>query len=54
MNLIRFALLAALAVLPALAHAGVTPSVPTMNEWGLIGLAVGVGSFGAWLISRKK
>ncbi len=57
MNLHRFALVAVLAAMPVLANAGWMPvitAVPTLSELGLIGLAAGVGGFGAWLISRKK
>jgi len=53
----RISLFAILAAVPVLASAGGPPlisSVPTLGEFGLIGLAVGVGGLGAWLISRRK
>lgn len=57
MHQTRLALFAALAAVPALANAGWMPlisAVPTLDEFGLIALAAGVGGLGAWLISRKK
>lgn len=57
MNPFRLSVFALLAALPAAAHAGMMimlSSVPTLGEWGLIGLSAGVGSVGAWLVSRKK
>jgi predicted membrane-bound spermidine synthase len=59
MNHARIVLSAIALVMPGLAMAGtmwvpVISAVPTMGEWGLISLAVGVGGLGAWLLSRKK
>lgn len=57
MNLSRLSLFVLMAVAPALAKAAAIPgvsSVPALDEWALIGLAIGVGSLGAWLVSHKK
>lgn len=50
---------AALAATPMLATAQVTwvpgpTAIPSLDDVGLIALAVTVGGLGAWLISRKK
>jgi hypothetical protein len=54
---------AALAAVPNVAHSqasygpfpsGFVTSVPTLGEFGLIALALGIGGLGGWLISRKK
>lgn len=57
MNPHRLALFVILITVPALANALEMPvitSIPTLGEWGLIGLAACIGSLGAWLISRNK
>ena len=44
--------------LPSLAYAQawvvVTPAIPTLDEWGMIGMVAAVSAAGAWLISRRK
>ncbi len=59
MNHARLILSVAALVMPGVAMAGsmwvpVITSIPTMGEWGLISMAVGIGGLGAWILSRKK